>query len=476
MLEPSGITLPHSDGRTRIPGAAAPQPQLYLVLEAERPFAPSARFSLRTVDEVTIGRGTDRGRERSDDTGVRRLVVRVPDRWMSATHARLTKVLGRWVIEDAGSRNGTYVNGQRSQRAILAEGDIVEAGHTFFYYRDAVPILETDPEDIDAASLGAPAPGLATMALSLSREFALLAQVARSPVAVVIRGESGTGKELVAHALHQLSGRPGAFMAMNCGAVPDTLIETELFGYKKGAFSGAEEDRPGFIRAADRGTLFLDEIGDLPPASQAAFLRVLQEQEVVPVGSTKAVKVDIRLCAATHHDLSQMVAAGEFRPDLYARVCGFTLALPTLKERREDLGLITAALLRRLAPDAIAELTFASDAARALFLYDWPLNVRELEKALGAAVVLANRGPISLWHLPEAVRAALLGPRPAGSPAAAAAPRPLSEEDAAIRDELVKRLGEHHGNISAVAREMGKARMQIQRWIKRFNLDPEQYR
>jgi DNA-binding NtrC family response regulator len=475
VLEPSGITLPHSDGRTRVPGAAAPQPQLYLVLEPDRPFAPSARFALRTVDTVTLGRGSDRGRERSDDTGVRRLIVRVPDRWMSATHARLTKVLGRWVLEDAGSKNGTFVNGQRTQRAILAEGDIVELGHTFFLYRDAVPMLETDPEDSDAASLAVPAPGLATLALSLSREFALLGQVARSPVAVVIRGESGTGKELVARALHQLSGRPGAFMAMNCGAVPDTLVETELFGYKKGAFSGAEEDRLGFIRAADRGTLLLDEIGDLPPSSQAAFLRVLQEQEVVPVGSTKPVKVDLRLCAATHRDLSQMVAAGEFRPDLYARVCGFTLVLPPLRERREDLGLITSALLRRLAPDAIAELSFACDAARALFLYDWPLNVRELEKALGAAVVLAGRGPLALWHLPEAVRGALNGPR-SPSPPSAEPTRPLSEDDGAIRAELVRLLGEHHGNISAVAREMGKARMQIQRWVKRFNLDPEQYR
>jgi DNA-binding NtrC family response regulator len=489
VSEPSGITLPHSDGRSRVPGAAAPQPQLYLALEADRPLAPPARFALRSVDVLVIGRGAERTVERTDEAGVRHLVLRVPDRWMSATHVRLTKVLGRWIVEDAGSRNGTFIGGHGTQRAVLNDGDLIELGHTFFLYRDEVPMLEDDPEYASASTQPGPNPGLATLSLPLGREFALLAQVARSPVAVVVRGDSGTGKELVARALHQLSGRPGAFVAMNCGAVPDTLVETELFGYRKGAFSGADEDRPGLIRAADRGTLFLDEVGDLPAASQAAFLRVLQEQEVTPVGSTKPLKVDVRLCAATHRDLAQMVAAGEFRADLFARISGFTICLPPLRERREDLGLIMAALLRRHAPDTAHELTLNCDTARALLMHDWPLNVRELEKCLGAALVLAGRGPIALWHLPEPVRAALLAPGkrlvisssapvssgPASGSSSASA-RPLSEEDVAIRERLVALLTEHHGNISAVSRAMSKARMQIQRWIRRFNLDPDQYR
>jgi transcriptional regulator with GAF, ATPase, and Fis domain len=474
----TGITLPHSDGRTRVPGAAAPQPHLFLALEADRPLAPSARYSLARLDALLLGRGGERALERTDEAGVRQLRLRFPDRWMSGSHAQLTKVLGRWVVEDAGSKNGTFVNGHKIQNVVLADGDLVELGHTFFLYRDAVPTLDEEPEHLEASALGRTAPGLMTMAPDLAREFALLGQVARSPVAVVIRGDSGTGKELVARAVHALSGRPGAFVAMNCGALPDTLVETELFGYRKGAFSGADEDRPGLIRAADRGTLFLDEIGDLPAPSQAAFLRVLQEQEVVPVGSTKPVRVDLRLCAATHRDLEQMVAGGELRPDLFARVSGFTMTLPPLRARREDLGLIVAALLRRLVPTGADEVTFSCDAARALLLYGWPLNVRELEKCLGAAVVLAGREPVALWHLPEPVRAALNAPVKAAAPGGAprAADRPLSEDDADVREQLVALLAEHHGNISAVARVMGKARMQIQRWVKRFSLDPEQYR
>jgi len=310
-----------------------------------------------------------------------------------------------------------------------------------------------------------------TLQTPLAHQFRLLGQVAQSQVAVVIRGDSGTGKELCARAVHKLSGRGGAFVAVNCGALPDTLVETELFGYRKGAFSGANEDRPGLLRSADRGTIFLDEIGDLPAPAQAAFLRALQEQEVVPVGGTRPVAVDFRLCAATHRDLDKLVTRGDFRADLLARISGYTVTLPPLRERREDLGLIVGTLLRRLFPDRADEVTFSSEAARALFAHEWPLNVRELEKALQAAVVLAAGEAVAVWHLPEAVRGAALDSSSSGGSA-----KPLSEEDRALRADLEARFREHKGNISAVARSMGKARMQIQRWVKRLGLDPESYR
>jgi transcriptional regulator with GAF, ATPase, and Fis domain len=462
----------------------APQPHLFLALECARPrLAPSTRFSLYGVDEVIIGRGIARANARVTENGTRRLIVRVPDPWMSATHATLTKVFGRWVLEDAGSKNGTVLNGEAQRRAFLGDADLIELGHTFFIYRDALATPADEPADLDATQLPA-APGLATMVPALAHTFRRLEQVARSDLSVVLSGESGTGKEVVARTLHGVSSRTGAFVAVNCGALPETLVETELFGYRKGAFSGANEDRPGLIRSADRGSLFLDEIGDLPMASQAAFLRVLQEREIVPVGGTRPVPVDIRLIAATHRDIEGLVAREEFRADLFARISGLKVTLPPLRERREDLGLLIATLLQRVG--ATDRTTFDVQAARALYRYPWPLNIRELEKALEAAVVLAGDLAIECEHLPPAIVSALV-PGADGvdsdPPGALASgdddvddDRPLSPEDLRRRDELARLLREHKGNVSAIARVMGKARMQIQRWIKRYKLDAESYR
>jgi DNA-binding NtrC family response regulator len=290
-------------------------------------------------------------------------------------------------------------------------------------------------------------------------------------VSDILRGETGTGKEVLARAVHELSGRPGALIAVNCGALPPTLLESELFGYRKGAFSSAVEDRPGLVRAADRGTLFLDEIGDLPLSSQAALLRVLQEREVMPLGGTRAVKVDLRVVCATHRDLEDQVARAQFRADLYARLSGHTFAIPALRERREDLGLLTAALLRRIAPDQ--DVRLEPEAVRAICRHSWPLNVRELEKCLASAVVLARGAAIGLEHLPAAIGAgvAITGEPGDGAAIDAAKLRRLDR-----REQLAAALQAHRGNISAVARALGKARSQVQRWLHDFGLDPEQYR
>ena len=312
--------------------------------------------------------------------------------------------------------------------------------------------------------------------------LALIEQVAPSVASVLIVGESGTGKELAAQATHKVSGRQGAFVAVNCAALPSTLVESELFGYRKGAFSGAIEDRLGLVRSADRGTLFLDEIGDLPESAQAVFLRVLQESEVLPVGATRPVKVDIRLVAATHRDLEAVAASGRFRADLLARVSGLTLRLPPLRERREDLGLLIGMLLRRHFANRAEQISFSSDAARALILYDWPRNIRELEKCITAAAVLARGESIQLAHLPELLRAALSKPqarpptqaRPEGV-AGDAGELQLGESDQRRRDEILSLLREHGGNITAVARALKKARFQVQRWIKRYRIDAKEF-
>ena len=338
------------------------------------------------------------------------------------------------------------------------------------------------------------AAALSTVLPTLAEQTRDLEVIASSTVSVILRGETGTGKEVLARAVHRLSGRPGELIAVNCGALPAALLESELFGYRKGAFSNAVEDRPGLVRAADRGTLFLDEIGDLPPSSQAALLRVLQEREVTPLGSTRPVKVDLRVVCATHRDLQAQVALGQFRADLYARVSGHTFSIPPLRERREDLGLLTAALLRRIAPDQ--DVRFEPEAVRTFCRYAWPLNVRELEKCLASAVVLARDSAIGVQHLSITIGASIAD----GAPAAIGAPEITgaseadadadAETDAAAdtdtdppafrnverREQLVAALQAHHGNISAVARALGKARSQVQRWLHDYDLDPKQYR
>jgi transcriptional regulator with PAS, ATPase and Fis domain len=284
-------------------------------------------------------------------------------------------------------------------------------------------------------------------------------------VPIVLRGATGTGKEVIARAIHAASGRGGPLVAVNCGALPDELVESELFGYRKGAFSGALEDRPGLMRSADGGTLLLDEIADLPLATQAVLLRVLQQHEVLPLGASRPVPVDLRVIAASHRDLEAEVSAGRFREDLLARLAGLTAVVPSVAERREDLGILIAALLGRL-PDP-ASIRFSVDAGRALVRYGWPRNVRELEQAVGAAVALASSGMIDLAHLPATVGDHTSTP---------AVDAPLSPADAARREQLLGLLTTHKGNIAAVARAMGVARMQIHRWLERYDLDVTAYR
>ena len=448
---------------------------LFVVFEADRPLAPSARHPLTGRTRVRLGRDHPRSHT-EPEPGV--LSLGLPDPGVSSRHAQVSRTARGWQVEDLGSKNGTLVNGARVVSRPLADGDWLEIGHTFLLFREALPLADGAPVSSDR--LREPAPGLCSLHPALAEELRKLELVAASKTCVLLGGESGVGKEVAALAVHHLSKRPGPFQAVNCGALAHHLVESELFGYRKGAFSGADEDRVGLVRTADRGTLFLDEIGDLPLAAQAALLRVLQESEVTPVGGTRPIKVDLRLVAASHRDLDEMVLAGTFRADLLARLSGFKLLLPPLRERREDLGLLLASLLRRHF-EGKAAVRFTADAARRLLSWHWPLNVRELEKCLTTAVVLAGEGKVELAHLPAALLAtpaAPVGPAgaPAGAPKPAAPKAPLSPEDQQLRAQLEALLAQHGGNVSAVAAAMGKARFQIQRWIKRLALDPEQHR
>ena len=434
---------------------------LFRVLDADRPASPSGRFCLDAVDEVAFGRSDSRLSVRNDEAGKRTLRLGIADRWMSGQHARLSRVMRAWVLEDTKSKNGVRRNGEQVQRAELADGDVVELGRTFFVFRAEQPLAP----DLESETLAPLASGLNTLSPSLSAQFAELAQLAKSQVNIALCGPSGSGKEVVANALHLLSARPGPFVAVNCGALPDELVESELFGHRKGAFSGALEERAGLIRTAHGGTLMLDEVGDLPLDAQPALLRVLQERAVMPVGGSRPLPVDVRVISATHRTLERLCEQGLFRDDLRARLTGYRAELPALVSRREDLGLLIGSLLQRLAPQRVFSVQLAIAAARALFAYDWPLNVRELEKALETALVLANGGVIELAHLPPELR----------EPAAARRREP-EEIDETRKAELTGLLKQHTGNVSAVARAMGKARMQIQRWMERYGLDPRDFR
>jgi transcriptional regulator with GAF, ATPase, and Fis domain len=428
--------------------------------------APS-RHLLTDIDVVWLTRG-DAAATRDVHDGLRRLRLCIPDRWMSASHARLLRAQERWMLDDPDSKNGCLVNGLATRRTAIADGDLIELGHTALLFREA-PIPDRCLPDGQAVPITGES-GPCTFVAELATSFAALGRVAPTDVPVLLLGETGTGKEVVALALHALSQRRGAFVAINCGALPSTLVEAELFGYRRGSFSGAQADHPGLVRSAEGGTLFLDEIGDLAPSSQAALLRVLQEREVVPLGEVRPIKVDVRLCAATHRDLAAMVEEGTFRRDLYSRLVGLIVELPPLRRRREDLGLLIRALLPRIPGGQDAR--FRSAAGRRLFFYDWPLNVRELERCLASAVALAGDETIAVDHLPEPVRGST-APVPASAP-----PMRLQQrrDPESLRRELVELLTRHGGNVAAVARAMATGRMQIHRWARRLGIDLDAYR
>jgi transcriptional regulator of acetoin/glycerol metabolism len=430
--------------------------QLVLSLRCDRPQAPPSRYLLRGLEEVRFGRGEPMCERRGNT-----LTLRIDDPRMSSDHGRLVRRGEAWHIEDPSSKNGCVVNGALTRSGVIGDHDTLELGHTFFVFRVATAVA--GPPDLSATALASPAPELATFAGDLAASYVRLEKVAPTDVPVLVFGETGTGKELAARAVHTLSQRKGPFVALNCGALPETLVEAELFGAKRGAFSGAQADRLGLVRSADGGTLFLDEIGELRPSSQAALLRVLQEREVMPLGDTRAVKVDVRFCAATHRQLEDMVDSGAFRRDLYSRLFGFTLDLPPLRERREDLGLLIRALLARR--DGGDRASFTPAAARVLHQYDWPHNVRELERVLSTSVALADGRPIDVMDLPEPVRR---GPT--------RAPAPPPQDSTPLRGELVALLEQHKGNVAAVARALGKDRTQIHRWVRRFALDLDSFR
>jgi transcriptional regulator with PAS, ATPase and Fis domain len=311
----------------------------------------------------------------------------------------------------------------------------------------------------DLASPFGPVPMLSPIFVAVTDK---LRRLAVGSGELLLVGETGVGKEVYARAIHDASGRTGPFVAVNCAAIPRELVESELFGFVRGAHSEARDSKPGLLDEADGGTLFLDEIGEMSPELQSKLLRFVQDRMMTPVGATVPRKIDARILAATNR-LGTASTADErgLRVDLLARLGAEPMRLPSLREHIEDVAALAGHFLRgsdrRLTPPAL----------RALHLHGWPGNVRELEKALQEAQVLSRGTPaIDLDHLPSRVHGAQ---RPAPAPTVRARPTPSGAE----LEELLRR---HKGNMTHVARELQRQPALVYRWVQRFQLDPETYR
>lgn len=316
---------------------------------------------------------------------------------------------------------------------------------------------------------------------AMQEVYKSIGKAALSDATILILGDTGTGKEVVARAIHENSGRrERPFVAVNCGALPENLVESELFGYVRGAFTGADSDRQGRFEAADGGTLFLDEVGELPPAAQVKLLRVLDSHTIERLGSIKSTELDVRVVAATNRDLSQAIAQGQFRDDLYYRLAVIQIHLPPLCQRPDDVLPLARHFLWQLAPGAAPPIS--REAADILAKYTWPGNVRELRNAIEHARTLSGNGPLLPHHLPEAVRqpaplagdgtsiesraeAYVCGIPADGGPLYSAAIEPV--ERALIR----RVLAETGGNQSLAAERLGVHRNTLRNKLKQYGMD-----
>lgn len=301
--------------------------------------------------------------------------------------------------------------------------------------------------------------------------FRVVERVATSSATVLISGESGTGKELIARALHTQSPRSAApFVAINCGAIPAELLESELFGYEKGAFTGAHNSKKGLVEQADGGTLFLDEISELLPRLQVKLLRMLQEREVQRVGGDKAIKVDVRVIAATNADLTERIRAGDFRADLFYRLNVVSLRIPPLRERVDDILPLAHHFLRKHDP-AGCITGLDAVAAQILRRYTWPGNVRELENVVQRTTLLAKGEEVTATDLPEELHNGTSSER---------TPPPSGQSLSVAREEferyfIVECLKRHHGNVSRAAREAGLHRQNFYQKLHKYGIQRKDY-
>ena len=378
------------------------------------------------------------------------------DRKISRQHAAFSAGGGGVTLHDLESSNGTFVNGLAIREQAIAVGDIVRIGDTFF---------SIAPETDDASVSSDVVIGFSPSMLAVRNDLAKAAMVDST---VLFIGETGTGKDLAARELHQLSGRSGQYVAVNCSAVPENLLESELFGHMKGAFSGAEKAKRGLFEVADRGTLFLDEIGEMNPGMQAKLLRVLQDKEIRPLGGTQSRHVDARVVAATNVNLIEAVNEKVFRADLYSRLSQWIIAMPPLRDRRED---IPALMLNALPRNDTRN--FSPELVETFLRHNWPFNVRELSGFVEQSLVDTDDDPIALTPRVEQLLEQNRKIRIHGGDTPASMETQRQPES---REAMETLLRKHNGNINQIATQLGKHRYQVYRWLKSHDLDPADFR
>ena len=401
------------------------------------------------------------------------------DARVSRQHATFVVADGAVQLENRSS-HGTWVNGARVDAGSpLADGDVVRLGDSFLVLR----FMPDNGRDVASSTLLGRSPAIMQLR-------SLIDIVGPTLASVVLLGETGAGKEVAARALHERSRRTGAFVAVNCAAIPENLAESQLFGHRAGAFTGAHKDHAGLFREAHNGTLFLDEVGELPLLLQPKLLRVLDEKNVYAVGSTSGVPIDVRMVAATNREIARDVKSGAFRGDLFARLTDITISLPPLRARREDVLLLLQSALAGVHDGSMA---LSPDLVASLLNHDWAFNVRELKKiAMELEVKAQGRRLLDV----DLLEGRILGPRAADLDAPAAQlPASAAAGDAArvvahvaagrgsgddvpapTRAELVDLVARHHGRVSDVARATGRSRTQVYRWLAQHGIDVAQYR
>jgi DNA-binding NtrC family response regulator len=449
----------------------------FLPARGERPQAAESAATLRLVFSPFLGLRAALREPVSLSVGLRigrsvegKNALSLPDPSLSRVHAEVVEQAGRLAIRDLSS-HGSVLNGKPIDgTAALDNGDVLRLGDSCFVVRTK-PLAVEAPADAVLNNIVGVSP-------AMRKVRATIALMASTPSSVLVLGPSGSGKELCVAALHRQSGRTGALVPINSAAIPEQLVESELFGHAAGAFTGAKAASLGAFRAADGGTLFLDEVGELSASAQAKLLRAIETREISPVGSATRTRVDVRMVAATHRDLVADARAGRFRTDLYARLAELVVRVPPLVDRREDVLLLLAHFLDAAGcPAEQCGTKVDGHFAEQLLLHSWPLNVREVRRVAATLALHANQP----WSVDVVADALAEGRRLAGEDK----PTPAdADEDARggergsppDREALEALLVTHQGNVAQLAQAVGRSRKQVYRWLTQHQIDPEAFR